>query len=165
MLVPKSLSMTVAAPQIPAAHSAGHQRPHTVFVSIAFLHDGRAHGSRERVHLDVRGCSFDFADDTQHMRGRQVAQPRADRPSGLARNRQCSAQPVQRSILTEVQNLILALEIVVQVSRRKVRSKGDLAHPGRRVSAPAKHTGGRAQNFQACLGPPPSAPLFTTNAM
>src|SRR4029077_20240394 len=102
---------------------------------IPLPHDGGAHGSRKRVHLKMSSGPLDLINQAKYMGDRQAAQPYANCLTRLPRRRQGRDQPVKRPILTEKQDFVFAPEIVVEISRREIRRKSDLAHPGSRIAA------------------------------
>ena len=139
----------VAAPQLAAADAGGDERPHAALVAIALGDDERAQAGGQRVDLEVRRRSFDAVDQAQDVRHRQRVQPRTERAAARPRCAERQQQPVQRAILAEEQDLVLAAEVVVQVARRQVGGEGDLAHAGGGEAADPEDARRRAQDVQA----------------
>jgi hypothetical protein len=61
--------------------------------------------------------AFNLIDETQNLSDRELPQPVRDRTAPLAHRRQDLEQPVQDPILAEVEDLLFAVKVVVEVSR------------------------------------------------
>ncbi len=82
------------------------------------------------------------------------AQPVGERFGAAPRIVQRRQQAIERPVLAEVEQFVLALEVVIQVAGRQVGGDRDVAHPGRRKAAVAKNPGGGAQDGDpARVGP------------
>ncbi len=68
-------------------------------------------------------------------------------PAPFLGDRQRREQAVQRPVLAEEEQLLLAAEVVIQVPRREVGGDGDVAHAGGGEAAGAEHAGGGAHDF------------------
>lgn len=67
-------------------------------------------------------------------------------------------QTVERPVLAEVQELLFAVKVVVQIGGREVGGYCDVAHAGGRKTALAENAGGGAQNVEAApVRPAPNA--------
>jgi hypothetical protein len=148
----------VAASQFAAAHAGGDERPDAALVAIALGDDERAQAGGQRVDLEVRRRSFDAVDQAQDVRHGQRVQPRPEGGAAGPRRAQREQQPVQRAILAEEQDLVLAAEVVVQVARGQVGGEGDLAHAGGGEAADPEDARRGAQDVQAAgVGAPAGA--------
>ena len=88
----------------------------------------------------------------------QLSQPRGERSIGAPSVGERSEQIVERAVLAEEQQLVLATEVVVEVARRKVGGVGDVPHTGDGEAARAKNTGGGLENLDAAgVGSLPTA--------
>lgn len=139
----------IAAAQLAAANAGGDERPDATLVAIALDDDGRAQASGEGIDLEVRGGPVDPVDQTQDVRDRQGVQPRAERGAAGPGGAERPQQAVERAILAEEQDLVLAAEVVVQVAGGEVGGDGDLAHAGGGEAARAEDARGGAQNLEA----------------
>lgn len=135
--------------KLPAPDAVGDQRADAVLVPVALRDNRRSKTRRERVHFQVRRRSVHFVDEAEDVRNRKIVEATGERGTAAARGRQRGEQPVQRAILAEEENLVLAAEIVIQVARREVGGDGDVAHAGRGKPARAEHVGGGFQDADA----------------
>jgi hypothetical protein len=132
-----------------AADPVGHQGADAALVAIALRDNQRTQSRREGVDLEVRGRPFEFVDEAQDMGGGEVVQAIGQRPAIAPRRGERGEQPVERSVLAEEQQLVLAAEVVVQVAGREVGGDRDVAHPGGREPARAEHARGGAHDLDA----------------
>jgi hypothetical protein len=145
----------IARGQSAAAEAGRHQATDPALVAVALGDNDAAHRSGERVHLEVRGRSLDVSDQTEHVRRRQRAQTLHQRPAAGGGGAQGLEQPIQRSVLAEEQELVLATEVMIEVAGREIGGHGDLAHARGGEAAIAENLRGGAENLDtACLGPP-----------
>jgi len=135
--------------QPPAANPVGDERADAALVAVAFGHDPRPQTRRQGVHLEVCRRAVDLVEQAQHVRRGEVAQPHGERRAGTARPRQRGEHPIERLVLTEEQQFVLAAEVVIQIPGRKVRGGGNVAHPGGGEPAGAEHLGGGAHDRDA----------------
>ncbi len=135
------------AEERPRRHRIADECPDAALVAITLGDDRGAQPRRQRIHLEVRRRSFDFVDQAQYVSERQLVQPRRQRPASTAGPRQRREQPVERPVLTEVEQLVLAAKVVVQVAGRQVRRLGDVAHAGRGEADAAERPRGGAQDL------------------
>ena len=61
----------------------------------------------------------------------------------------CFDHAIQRIVLAEEENVVLASKVVVKICRRKRSSGGNVTHASLRKTANAKFSPGSAQDFQA----------------
>jgi hypothetical protein len=132
-----------------AADAAGDERPDAAFVAIAFGDDRGAPLRRQRVDLEMRRRAFDLGDQAEDVADREIAQPVRQRPLAPLRVGQRGEQPVERAILAEEEDFVLAAEVVVQVRGREIGGDGDVAHAGGGEAAVAEDLRGRAQDTDA----------------
>jgi hypothetical protein len=64
----------------------------------------------------MRGGALDLVDETQHVGHGQAAETGRQRQAAAPRDREGFEETVERSILTEEQELVFAAEVVVQVA-------------------------------------------------
>ena len=133
-----------------AAAFGGDERAHATLVAIALGDDPLAKGRRQGVDLEVSGGPFETIDETEHVRDGELAEARRERTpilrAGLARGGQGVEQAVERAVLAEEEQLLLAAEVVIQVARREIGGDGDVAHAGGAEAAGAKDGGGGAHD-------------------
>jgi hypothetical protein len=131
-----------------APDAVRHERAHATLVAIALGDREATQAGRQRVHLEVRRRSFDLVQQAEHMGHGQLAQPVGERPAALARARERQQEPIERSILAEEEDLVLAAEVVIEVARRQVGGHGNFAHAGGGEAARAEDVAGRAHDAQ-----------------
>lgn len=127
------------------------QPAHAALVAIALGDDRGTQAFRQRIKLEVRRRSEQLIDQAEHVGDGQLAQALGQRRAAAPRRLQRLEQAIQRPVLAEVEQFVLALEVVIEVAGGKVGGDGDLAHPGGGVAACAKDAGGGAQNGDAAL--------------
>ena len=92
------------------------------------------------------------------MRGGDVAETARERPRVAARARERLQQAIERPVLAEVEELLFATEVVIEVAGREVGGDGDVAHAGRGEAARAEDARCRAHDRDAAgVGPPRTA--------
>jgi hypothetical protein len=122
-----------------AADAVRHKGAHAALVPVAFRDDEAAQPRREGVDLEVRGGSFELVDEAQDVGGREIAQAIGQRPAVASRRGERVEQAVERSVLAEEEELVLAAEVVIQVAGREVGGDRDVAHAGGGEAARAEH--------------------------
>jgi hypothetical protein len=136
-----------------AAASRGDEGAHAALVAIALGDDSLPKRRRQGVDLEVSGGPFEAVDETEHVRDGEFAEARRERTpilrAGRARGGQGAEQAVERAVLAEEEQLLLAAEVVIQVARRQVGGDGDVPHAGGVEAAGAKHGGGGAHDVDA----------------
>jgi hypothetical protein len=136
-----------------AAAFRGDERAHAALVAIALGDDPLAKRRWQGVDLEVSGGPFEAIDETEHVRDGELAEARRERPpilrAGPPRGGQGVEQAVERAVLAEEEQLLLAAEVVIQVARREIGSDGDVAHAGGAEAAGAKDGGGGAHDVDA----------------
>jgi hypothetical protein len=131
------------------ANPVGDERPDAALVAIALRDDRRPQPRRQRMDLEMRRGSLEFVHETQDVRDGEVAKPRRHWPARSPRARQCLQHPVERAALTEVEDLVLALEVVIQDAWRKIGGGRDVAHAGSCEADRAERPRGRAKDLDA----------------
>jgi hypothetical protein len=140
----------VGGAQPAALDAVGDERPDAALVSIALGDNRRTQPRRQCVHFEVRRRSFDFVEEAEHVRDRHLVQAPGERAGAIApRLGQRLEQAIERSVLAEEENLVLAAEIVVEIAGREIGGDGDLAHPGGGEAAGAEDAGGGAHDVDA----------------
>ena len=139
----------VADAELAASDAAGHQRADAALVPVALGDNRFPERRRQGIHLQVRRRALDLVDEAADVRPRQRAQPGGQRTARAPRGAERLEQAVERPILTEEEELVLALEIVIEVRGRQVGGDRDVAHAGRAVAARAEHARGGAQDRDA----------------
>ena len=132
-----------------APHAVGDERADAALVAIALRDDPRSETRRQRVDLQVRRGSFDFVDQTEHVRDGDLPQAVGQRAGAAARGGERLKQAIERSVLAEEQQLVLAPEVVIEVAGREVCRHGDVAHAGGREPARAEHARRRPHDLDA----------------
>ena len=130
-----------------AAALPGDQRPNTALVAIALGDDPLAEAWREGIDFEMRSGAFDFVDQAEDVGDRQVSDAGGEGSSIFPGESQRREQAIQRLVLAEKEQLLLAAEIVVQVPVRQVGGDGDLAHAGGGEAAGPKHARGGAHDL------------------
>jgi hypothetical protein len=138
----------VGGAQPAALDAVGDERPDAALVSIALGDNRRTQPGRQCVHFEVRRRSFDFVEEAEHVRDRHLVQAPGERAGAIApRLGQRLEQAIERSVLAEEENLVLAAEIVVEIAGREIGGDGDLAHPGGGEAAGAEDARGSAHDL------------------
>jgi len=106
----------VGRAQRAAPNAAGDERAHAALVPIPLGDDARAQARREGIDLEVRARPLDLVEEAEDVRDGHVAQPRAQWPAAGPRRGERLEQAIQRAVLTEEEELVLAAEIVIQVA-------------------------------------------------
>ena len=96
----------------------------------------------------MRRGAFHAVDQAEHVGLRQSAEPVGHRRTVPARGGERAEQPIERAILAEEEDFVLAAEIVVEIARREVGGHGDVAHPGCREPTRAEDLRGRLENTE-----------------
>jgi len=126
-----------------AAALGGDERAYTALVAIALRDDPLPQRRRQRIDLQVSGGAFDAVDEAENVGDGEVAETRGERPAvlrtGLPGRGERVEQTVQRSILAEEEQLLLAAEVVIEVAGRQVGGGGDVPHAGGAEAPGAKH--------------------------
>ena len=128
----------------------GDERADAALVAVAFGDDHRAALRRQRIDLEVRRRALDLGDQAQRVTYGELAQSIRQWPACVAlRGGQRREQAVQRSVLTEEEDLVLAAEVVIEVGRRQIGGDGDVAHAGGGEAAAAEDLRRGAQDVDA----------------
>jgi hypothetical protein len=137
-----------------AARSLRHESADAALVAIAFGDDGRAQAFGQRVELEMRGRTLQLVDQAEDVGRGERPEPFGERRARAPGRREVRQQAIQRAVLTEVEQLVLALEVVIQVAGGEVCGDGDVAHAGGRKAAVAEDARGGAQDVDAArVGP------------
>ena len=120
----------VGSPQRAGADAVGDQRPHAALVAIALADDCRAQAAGQGVELEVRRRSLELVEQAQNVRRGEAAQADRQRIGGAPRFGEGGVQPIQGPILAEVEQFVLAAEVVIEVARREIGGDRDVAHAG-----------------------------------
>jgi hypothetical protein len=147
--------------QCAAPDSGRNQRPDTALIAVALGDDRAPEAGRQRIDLEVGGRSLEVVHQAPDMRGSeplQTCRQRTERPPRLAERLE---QPVERSVLAEEQDLVLAPEIVIQVAGRQIRGVGDVPHTGSGEAVGSEDPGGCAKDLDAPRVGAPSNPVET----
>jgi len=126
---------------------------HAALVAIALGDNPFAKPRRQGVDLEVSGGPFETVDETEHVRDGELVEAPCERTpilrAGRPRGGEGVEQAVQRAVLAEEEQLLLAAEVVIQVARRQVGGDGDVAHAGGAEAAGPKDGGGGAHDVDA----------------
>jgi hypothetical protein len=139
----------ISSLQFTTPDSVRDKRTDPMLVPVTFGKNRRAQPGRQRLDFQVGGGTFDFVDEAEHMGGGEAMKPCVN--SAVRRPGSCerAQQAVERPILTEEEELLLATEVVIQVARREVGGDGNLAHARGRESSEAEDAGCRPQDADA----------------
>jgi hypothetical protein len=106
----------VGGAQLAAPDAVGDGRAHAALVAIALGDDRRAQPRRQRIDLEMGGGAFDFVEQAEHVRDREIAQASGQRARPIAPQlRQRRQQAIERAVLAEEEDLVLAAEVVIEV--------------------------------------------------
>jgi hypothetical protein len=97
----------------------------------------------------MRRRAFDLGDQAEDVADREIAQPLRQRTLVALRIGQRGEQPVERAILAEEEDFVLAAEVVIQVRGREIGGDGDVAHPRGSEAAVAEDLRRGAQDADA----------------
>ena len=137
----------------PSPNAVLDECANAALVPVALDHDRRPQALRQSVNFDVRRRSVDFVDEAENVGDGEVAKSGRQRPARPPSAIERGEQTIERAALAEEEQLVLALEIVIQVSRRKVRRHGNLAHSGRRETHRPERPRRRPENLNpAAIG-------------
>jgi hypothetical protein len=128
------------------ADAAGDQSANAALVAIAFGDHRGAQPFRQHVEFKVRGRALHVVDQAEHVRGGEPAQAVDERRVAAACLLQRRQQAIEGPVLAEVEQFVLALEVVIQIARRQIGGDGDLAHAGGGEAAVAKDPRRRPQD-------------------
>jgi hypothetical protein len=134
--------------------AVGHERADAALVFIAFGDDASSETRRKGVDFEMRSRSLDLVNQAEDVREGHVADADRHRPPILARGGERFEQTVDRAVLAEEQQLVLAAEVVIEVAGRQVGGNGDVAHAGRGETARAEDARGCPHDrHTAAVGP------------
>ena len=119
------------------------------FVAIALGHDLRAQVRRQRVDFEMGSRSLDVVDQAQHVALGEIVQAIRQGPPVAPGGGERGDQPIERAVLAEEEELVLALKVVIEVAVREIGGDRDIAHAGARKAAGAEDLGGGAQDLDA----------------
>lgn len=115
-------------------------------VAIPLRDDERAQTAGERVDFEMGRGPLDLVEQAEHMRLRESAQALRQRivaPPCLGKR---AEQRIERPVLAEIEQFVLAAEVVIQVRGGEVRGDGDVAHAGGGETACPEDGGGSFQD-------------------
>ena len=101
----------------------------------------------------MRGGPFHLIENAEHMSDGQGSEPHGQRAAARAGELSRCQQAIQRPILAEEEDLVLAREVVVEVSGRQVGSDRNITHPcGGESPRPEDLSGGAQDLDTATVG-------------
>lgn len=107
----------------------------------------------EAVDLEVRRRALHFVHQAEDVGLRERVQSAPDRPSAAPGRRERRHEAVERAVLAEVEQLVLAAEIVIEVAGRQIGGDGNLAHAGGGEAAGAEDLRRGAEDLDPpCVG-------------
>ena len=133
--------------QLVRPHPLGDQGADAALVAIALGDDRGAQPFGQGIEFEMRSRALQFVNHAEDVGSGERAQPVGERADAAPRIVQRRQQAIERPVLAEVEQFVLAFEVVIQVAGRQVGGDGDVAHPGRGKAAVAKNPGGGAQDF------------------
>ena len=83
------------------------------------------------------------------MRGGEPLEALRHRPAGALRLCERIEEAIERPVLAEEEDVVLAAEVVVQIARRQPGGIRDVPHAGSREAARAEDAGGGVQDAHA----------------
>src|SRR5882724_13579314 len=95
------------------------------------------------------GRAFDFVEDAAEMRGDDQAEFVGGGGALAAGFIESGEQAIERVVLAEEEDFVLAAEIVVEIGGGEVSGSGDVAHAGFGEAAGTECAAGGAEDFQA----------------
>jgi hypothetical protein len=135
--------------QLAAPHSFSDERAHPALVSIPFRDDALAEPRRQRIDFEMRRRSFDLVEQTEDMADRERSQPRGERLFVAPGRRERGEEPIERPILAEEEQFVLAAEVVIEVAGRQVCGGRDVAHAGGGEAVRPEQARGGAEDADA----------------
>ena len=135
--------------ELAGPHPFGDQGADAALVAIALGDDRGAQPLGQGIEFEMRSRALQFVNHAADVCRGERAQPVGERPGAAPRIVERRQQAIERPVLAEVEQFVLALEVVIQVAGRQVGGDRDVAHPGRRKAAVAKNPGGGAQDGDA----------------
>jgi hypothetical protein len=130
-----------------------HERPDAPLVPVPLRDNPRTQPSRQGVNFEMGCRPFDLVDETPYVGFRQSAESGGEWTVRALRGHQRGQQALQRAVLTEVEQLVLALKVVIQVAGREIRGDGNLAHAGCSEPPFPEEPGRRPKNLDPpCIG-------------
>ena len=131
------------------ADAVSDERADAALVAVALCDDERSKPAGQGIHFEMRGGAVDVVEQAQNVGFREQSDAVRQRAVATPRVREGRRQFAERPILAEIQQLVLAAEVVIEVRRRQVRGLGDVAHAGGREAARAEHARRRLQDAEA----------------
>jgi hypothetical protein len=131
------------------ANAVGNQRADAAFVAIALGDDERAQALGQSVDFEMRRGTLDLVDEREDVRLGERAQPIVQRTALSSGAGERGEELVEGAVLAEVEELVLAAEVVIEIAGREIRGIRDVAHAGGRKPACAEDPGRRAENLEA----------------
>ncbi len=139
----------VRGPEHGVANPGGDERANAAFVAIALGDDPRAKARRQGVHFEVGRRALDVVEENADVRAGDAAQPRREGAGVAPGGRERVQKPIERAILTEEQEFVLAAEVMIEIARRQVGRDGDVAHAGCGEATGAEHASRGADDRDA----------------
>ena len=97
---------------------------------------------------------FDVGNQTEDVADSQIPEAIRQRPAIPCGRRQRVEQPIERAILAEEEDFVLAAEVVIEIRGGEIGGAGDVAHAGGREAAAAEDLRGGAKDADAAaIGP------------
>lgn len=107
----------VRAGELAALDAARHQRADGAFVAVAFEDDAYSEVLGKGINLEVRRRSLDLFDDAADVSRCQRVKTRRQGTAIRASLDRGHQKAIERPVLAEEQNFVLAGEIVIEVGR------------------------------------------------
>src|SRR6266851_7177672 len=152
----------IAVSEFTRSHACQDQIAHAFFIFVAFSHQVALLTGRQGGCQEVRGGSIDFVEYAPQVRRYYHAQLDRCAGSHAASLVKRGDHAVQGIVLAKEKNVLLTMEIVIKICRRKGCGCRDVAHASLREPAHAKLSARGAQDLQT---PRQIAPLEKTVAL
>jgi hypothetical protein len=136
----------VGRAQRAAAHPFGDEGADGALVAIALGDNHRAEATGQGIDLEMGGAALDLVEQTEDVGFGERAQPIGQRTGAAPGGGGGGEQPLERAVLAEIEQFVLAAEVVIEVAGREIGGEGDVAHPGAGEAAGAEDTRRRAQD-------------------
>lgn len=137
----------VAGAQCAVLDARGNQRADAAFIAIALGHNWRTQFRRQGIDLEVCRRALELIEQAEDVRRGQIAQSHRRRHRPTPRAGKCGEQAIEGPVLAEIEQLLFAAEVVIQIAGRKVGGDGDVAHAGGGEAAGAEHPRRRPHNL------------------
>ena len=132
--------------ELTALHAGGDDGAQAAFVAIPLGDDAAAERVRQGVGGHVRHRALDVVQERVRRARERTWCRRAGAVAPLRPAAERGQHQVERPVLAEVEDFVLAREMQVEVGDGEVGARGDVAHRGLGVAPVAEDAAGRAED-------------------